>query len=290
MRIRLGAIAAALAAAMLWASAPASSITSGQPDGNGHPNVGLVLFYTEDGATTTRFRCTGTLVDPGVVLTAAHCVSAIVGKALITFDPVIALEPPADLPVAEDDVDGASDTGFTDAPAGFFAGDAHVHPGYSDFTDLRNWNDVAVVELDAPVPGEVAEPAGIAESGVLDTYSQSQLNKTAFTAVGYGADLRKSTTPPKKASVEFYPILRQVTTSNGQKLTDQVLQTNGNPSNAIAGGGTCFGDSGGPLLLDDQVVAVNSYGQSSTCRNLDGHQRVDIPVVQDWLAGFGVQP
>jgi hypothetical protein len=33
---------------------------------------------------------------------------------------------------------------------------------------------------------------------------------------------------------------------------------------------------------------VTSYGLGSVCRNLDGLQRIDIPVVQDWLATFGV--
>jgi hypothetical protein len=35
---------------------------------------------------------------------------------------------------------------------------------------------------------------------------------------------------------------------------------------------------------------VTSYGYTSNCRYLDGLQRVDIPVVQDWLAKFGVTP
>jgi hypothetical protein len=37
-------------------------------------------------------------------------------------------------------------------------------------------------------------------------------------------------------------------------------------------------------------VTVTSYGYTSNCRYLGGLQRVDIPVVQDWLAGFGVRP
>ena len=28
---------------------------------------------------------------------------------------------------------------------------------------------------------------------------------------------------------------------------------------------------------------MTSYGYTSNCRYIDGHQRVDIPVVQDWL-------
>lgn len=33
---------------------------------------------------------------------------------------------------------------------------------------------------------------------------------------------------------------------------------------------------------------MTSYGYTSNCRYIDGFQRVDIPVVQDWLETFGV--
>src|SRR5262245_27819201 len=47
---------------------PAAAITSGERD-EVHTNVGVVRFTTESG----RFRCSGTLISPTVVLTAGHC-------------------------------------------------------------------------------------------------------------------------------------------------------------------------------------------------------------------------
>ena len=47
---------------------PAGAITDGQRD-EVHTNVGVVRFTTEEG----RFRCSGTLISPTVVLTAGHC-------------------------------------------------------------------------------------------------------------------------------------------------------------------------------------------------------------------------
>ena len=81
-----------------------------------------------------------------------------------------------------------------------------------------------------------------------------------------------------------YPLLRRTTTSPGQKLTPQILQLNGNPQDTRDGGGTCFGDSGGPVFLNGYLVAVTSYGYTENCRYLGGYQRVDIPVVQSWLS------
>ena len=75
-----------------------------------------------------------------------------------------------------------------------------------------------------------------------------------------------------------------------QKLTDQILQTNGNDKDPHGTGGTCFGDSGGPVFLDGEIVAVTSYGYTANCRYLGGYQRVDISESQDWLAeDFGFE-
>ena len=79
------------------------------------------------------------------------------------------------------------------------------------------------------------------------------------------------------------PIVRRYTTEIGQKLTDQILQMNGNEHDPRAGGGTCFGDSGGPAMRDGYVVADTSYGFTNNCRYLGGYQRVDVPIVRNWL-------
>ena len=286
-----GVAALALAAPAVLTGVPAGAITGGQPDGQAHPNVGLVLFYSHDGDVNARFRCTGTLVSPTVVLTAGHCTDGTVGKTLVTFSTTIADQPPSGLPRATDDPGtGESATGFTTTPAGYAGGTAHTHPDYSDFTDVRNWNDVGVIKLEAPVPAVVATPAHLAPRDYLAAFAQPVLNKTTFTLVGYGTEVRKPDSGPQKPTPQGYPLLRRVTTSQGQKLTDQLVQMNGNPSNVLAGGGTCFGDSGGPSFLNGYQVTVTSYGLTDNCRYIGGYQRVDIPVVQDWLAGFGVRP
>lgn len=62
------------------------------------------------------------------------------------------------------------------------------------------------------------------------------------------------------------------------------LQTMGN---GAARGGTCSGDSGGPIFYpaaSNQIVAVTSFGMNSYCRGVDFSYRVDRTAVQDWIS------
>lgn len=288
---RLVAVAALSIGALAMPAMPAQAITGGQPDGNGHPNVGLITWYDAEG----RFRCTATLVTPTVLLTAAHCTEGAINKHLVTFSTFIAAEAPSGIPRAADDPGtGTSSVGF--APGTFtdtlgrtwYSGTAYSHPKYSNFTDMKNWNDVGVIVLDAPVVG--ITPAKIAGLNYLDQFAQPKLNSTLFTIVGYGTEVRKPDSGPQKPTPQSYPLLRRVADAPGQKLTPQILQVNGNPNDIRGTGGSCFGDSGGPTFKDGKVVTVTSYGYTDNCRYLDGLQRVDIKVVQDWMATFGVKP
>ncbi|MFW5468702.1 trypsin-like serine protease [Knoellia sp. CPCC 206435] len=282
MSIRRIAAAGALAAGLVAGSALAAhAITGGQPDGEGHPNVALIAYYDADG----RFRCTASLVTPTVLVTAAHCTEGTVGKTAITFETKIADAPPSPLPVAKDVA-----AGYTAAElnaAGYLSGTAHTHPKYSGFTDLKNWNDVGVIVLDEPITN--IAPVKVAPSGYLNQFTPSILNQTLFTSVGYGTEVRQAESGPRKPTPQSYPLLRRVTEEKGQKLMPQILQVNGNENDPFGGGGTCFGDSGGPTFKGGYQVTVTSYGYTSNCRYLGGLQRIDIPVVQDWLATFGVE-
>jgi V8-like Glu-specific endopeptidase len=202
MRLRRALVAAALTAlTVLGPSLPATAITGGQPDGNLHPNVGLILFYDATG----RFRCSATLISPTVLLTAAHCTDGTLGSTLVTFDSVIAENPPSPFPVAEDPDEGYTPEEIT--AAGYLSGTAYTHPDYSGFTDLDNWNDVGVIVLDEPVTG--IQPATLAPLGYLDTYGQPTLNKTIFEVVGYGTEVRKPEEGPQKPQPMTYPLIRR---------------------------------------------------------------------------------
>jgi len=278
MRLRRFAITASVLL-VAGLAGPATASTGGTPDGEAHPNVAMIAGYTAEG----RFRCTATLIREDLLLTAAHCTDGMLGKMLVTFDSEIFASstppPTSPLPVAADPA-----AGYTTAElqaAGYDSGTPYTHPDYSDFTDIKNWNDLGALVLDAPVTE--LSPAPVAGLGTLNEIKYADLSKTLFTAVGYGTEVRKPTSGPQKPTPFSYPLIRRYVDMPGQKLTDQILQTNGNPKDPRGTGGTCFGDSGGPVFLNGEIVAVTSYGYTDNCRYLGGYQRVDIADSQDWL-------
>ena len=58
-------------------------------------------------------------------------------------------------------------------------------------------------------------------------------------------------------------------------------------NNPGTGGGTCYGDSGGPIFYGDTniVVSVVSWGQTP-CIGVDFNFRTDIPTAQDFVKSF----
>ena len=279
--------------AFLAVTAPAGAITGGTEDtGNTYSNVGMVVFYQPDG----RFRCSGTLIAPRVFLTAAHCTFQDIGKVAVTFDPVISRTEPEseiDIPRAADDsgpADAHSEIGFTAADItapgyegeqSWALGTPRTHPDYSDFTDIKNWNDTGVVILDE---ASTLPVAALAPENYLNDFAQPILNHTEFLTIGYGTEVRRTAeTGPQTPLPQRQPIVRRFTTEIGQKLTPQILQMNANEFDPRAGGGTCFGDSGGPAIHGGFVVGDTSYGYTNNCRYLGGYQRVDIPIVRNWL-------
>ena len=56
-------------------------------------------------------------------------------------------------------------------------------------------------------------------------------------------------------------------------------------------GGTCFGDSGGPIFVSGTtLVAVVSFGTSTTCSGTSGAYRIDQADDLAFLVSFGIVP
>jgi hypothetical protein len=266
---------------LLVSVTPAAAITGGQLDGNRHPNVAMIVFYQPDG----RFRCSATLVSPTVLVTAAHCTDGVLGKVIVTFAPVA----PAPPRVADDSGDGISEIGYTAAPAGWLAGTPHAHPLWDGELQLNDLHDVGVVVLDQPYTA--AAPAQLPPLNYLDTLAPGNggLNRYLFEVVGYGVFFEKPAEGPQKPT-SVSDRTRRFTYAVGQNISSQVLKLAENANDSRAGGGSCFGDSGGPAFQGGYLVADTSFGASQFCRSSGGYYRLDTADARSFLDDFVAVP
>lgn len=278
---RLAVSAFVVVAMLAGAISPAGAITGGEPDGNGHPNVAMMVYYQPDG----RFRCSATLVSPTVLVTAAHCTEGVRGKTIVTFESVSPALPRA----ADDTGNGQSQTGYTAPVPGWLTGTSHTHPLWDGELQLNDLHDVGVIVLDAPYTD--ATPATLPPLNYLETLSQGNggLNKQTFELVGYGVYFDKPAEGPQKP-VAVRDLTRRFTTAVGQNATSQVLKLAENKNDSRAGGGSCFGDSGGPVFQGGYLVADTSFGASQFCRSFGGYYRLDIADARAFLDDFVTVP
>jgi len=254
------ALLSALLVTVGLGAGPASAITYGELDNNGHPAVVLVLMEVDG---TPAYRCSGTLIAPKVVLTAGHC----------TGEPG---EFSGMRVFAEADVQSDTTYPSSGGPNTVEAIAWHTYPG---FTGAEFYlNDVGVIEL-----AEAIDLPSGASYGKLPTPNQLDSLKprasTTFTSVGYG--LQRVNNNPNNLQLESnkvrmlaHPHLVQINTgfTGPQSL---IL------SNNAATGGTCFGDSGGPNFVGTSMViaGVTSFGLNGSCGGTGGVFRVDRPAV-----------
>jgi len=259
---------AALLAVLLGLTivAPAMAIRYGEPDDGRHPYVGLMVAYDEEG--TPLWRCSGTLIAPQLFLTAGHCTEDPADHVEIWFDEDLTDAELHNYPI-EGDVGGTP----------------YTHPEYDP--NAFYTHDLGVVVLEEPV--FMDEYGQLPEEGQYD-YLATQRGrvKGTFTTVGYGLqNANKNHLSAERLRLLAHPQLIIMNSPTPFVGDFAILMTN----NAHTGG-TCFGDSGGPLFFggdeSNLLVGVTSYGLNSQCAGTGGVYRIDRADDLDWLYGeFG---
>jgi len=300
-RLRIFTVLAAVFA-MVAIAAPAQAIKNGVPDAGAHPYVGELLFFspTESDPRFTDpgawFTCSGTLVSPTIMLTAGHCAfpegtngaptpgNSGGNDVWINFTeaPDFTILPPsATFAPDRNAARYAAWSAALNASPQWIRATAFPHPQFDNNAFFLH--DLGVLRLSRPV--SLPQYGQLPSLGLLD-----QLNATAkqqlYTAVGYGLE----GAGPKTSfggDTRRRADLRLVNLNGVGGIGDGISAKFSNNADT---GGTCFGDSGGPIFVAGTrtITAVNSYAKSSTCSGTTGAYRIDQSDDLAFIATFGV--
>jgi hypothetical protein len=249
----LGAALFLVIAALVSTTGLVAAITNGVPDTtNRYEYVGLVT-------DRRTFTCSGALISPTLFVTSAHCFFQSGPEVLVT--------------VAPNPRDG-----------GFVAGQWYADPQFcyacGRGTPNVNTHDLAVVVLSSPITTPHNLYAQLPPPGLVDALAQN----TPMTVVGYGVqDFTQGGGPRQGVTnfIRYYAPSLLVQTE--KRLQETFFQITANPGQDR--GGICYGDSGGPILLNDVILGINALVANPNCAGITYGFRLDTAAALAFIQG-----
>jgi trypsin len=261
-------------------AAPAQAVVGGQDASPGeYPYVAHILI-------DRAFQCTGTLVTPTHVVTAAHCGSLVPGG--VANVPIGQPGQLIEVSLGAHRTPSASLTGgYQSEGEKHVAKSVSVAPGWAGLGSVSS--DVSVVELPTPSANAPVKIASAAERSLWTA-------GTMATIAGYGVTESDGDQPEFLQEAQVPITADAVTAEAYPYLVDGVDPLFGGfESRTQVGAGfpeggvdTCQGDSGGPLLVPAgsglRLVGDTSYGNGCAEPGFPGvYGRVADDTLREWI-------
>ncbi len=239
--------------------------------------VGVIVLFADTARTQPIGYCTGFLVSPTVMVTAGHSLVSTAAVS-VSFD-----QGPISYTIENNQI-------IYQGTQAIYDGTPVQYPGYIPTLEGNkeySTSDIGLIILDQPVT-EVSEFAVLPAAGLTETLAA----RTTLTVVGYG--LQTQIQPRNQGPENSW-----IGTVSRNSAQVELLSSNFHGSdlylklttNSAQGkGGIAYGDSGGPVIYNDNgvdvVVGLNAFVSSANCNGVSYHTKLDTSQVLTWIGSY----